>query len=416
MTVLALRHGGGLREMRASYMVADPSRWSTVGSTVPAWGTSEARALVAGYNTDGLSVAAVGAAVRLITETVASFVMRVYTGDAQEKRVVLDDPVAELFQYPSLDGDRDSFRFWQDVATACEIGQGAAVFKAKDKRGRVGELYVLDPRIVQVELGKQGETRVIVDRQDMTGRVVWIRGWAPNPNPAGVSTLDLHAQGLRTAWAYEVYRAAYFENGAQPGLVIQHPGNPTKETRQDMLEGWSKRHGGSPRSHRVGMIWGGATVETITPTLRDSQTAEIADTIVRDVARMFRIQPAELLATTLASSSLPSPEHTADLFVKFSLLSRLRRIERALASDVDLFPDRTRYPLFDMSNFLRGDLSTRATVVHMLRQDGVMTGNEGRAEFGLEPKDGADELQQTPVGGAPGDGTPGAITDGTTPA
>jgi len=164
------------------------------------------------------------------------------------------------------------------------------------------------------------------------------------------------------------------------------------------------------------MIWGGATVEPISPNLRDSQTAEIADTIVRDVARMFRIVPAELLATTIASSSLPQPEHAADLFVRFTLLSRLRRIERALASDPDLFPDRARYPLFDMSNFLRGDLATRATVVHMLRQDGVMTGNEGRAEFGLEPMDGADELQQTPVGGAPGTGTPGAITDGTSPA
>lgn len=414
MTVLALRHGGGQREVRL---------FDTVGLRAPAPGSWEARALLAGYDVDGLSVAAVGAAVRLVSETVASFVMRVYTGDASKKTVLLDDPVAELFQYPSLDGDRDSFQLWQDVATACEIGKGAAIFKARDRRRRVAELYVLDPRTVKAERNAAGETRVLVRRnlagdwRDITSDTVWIRGWAPNPNPEGVSTLDLHAQGLQTAWAYEVYRAAYFENGGLPSVVIQHPGNPVKEKRDEMLDGWERRHSRARNNGRPGMIWGGATVLPITPNLRDSQTAEIADTIVRDVARMFRIVPAELLATTLASSSLPQPEHAADLFVRFTLLSRLRRIERALASDPDLFPDRARYPLFDMSNFLRGDLATRATVVHMLRQDGVMTGNEGRAEFGLEPMDGADELQQTPVGGAPGAaGTPGAITDGTSPA
>jgi len=410
VTVLALRHGGS-REVRL---------FDTVGLRAPAPGSSEAIALLSGYNADGLSVAAVGAAVRLVTETVASFVMRVYTGDASRKQALLDDPVAAVFQYPSLDGDRDSFQLWQDVATACEIGKGAAIFKARDRRRKVAELYVLDPRTVKTERNTAGENRVLVrkslagDWKDITGDVVWIRGWAPNPNPEGVSTLDLHAQGLKTAWAYEVYRAAYFENGGLPSIVIQHPGNLTKDKRDEMLEGWSRRHASARNNSRPGIIWGGATVQPITPNLRDSQTAEIADTIVRDVARMFRIVPPELLATTIAGSSLPSPEHTADLFVRFTLLSRLRRIERALASDPDLFPDRTRYPLFDMANFLRGDLSTRATVVHMLRQDGVMTGNEGRAEFGLEPMDGADELQQTPVGGAPG--TPGSITDGTSPA
>ena len=413
MTVLALRHGGGQREVRL---------FDTVGLRAPAPGSSEAIALLSGYNADGLSVAAVGAAVRLITETVASFVMRVYTGDASKKKALLGDPVAELFQYPSLDGDRDSFQLWQDVAAACEIGKGAAIFKARDRRRRVAELYVLDPRTVRTERSSAGENRVLVrksmagDWKDITSDVVWIRGWAPNPNPEGVSTLDLHAQGLKTAWAYEVYRAAYFENGGLPSIIFQHPGNPSKQVRDEMLEGFARRHSSARNSGRPGMIWGGTIPVPITPNLRDSQTAEIADTIVRDVARMFRIVPAELLATTIASSSLPSPEHTADLFVRFTLLSRLRRIERAIASDPDLFPDRSRYPLFDMSNFLRGDLATRATVVHMLRQDGVMTGNEGRAEFGLEPMDGADELQQTPVGGAPGTGTPGAITDGTSPA
>lgn len=414
MTVLAIRHGGN-REARM---------FNNIGLSAPAPGSYEATALMAGYDVNALAVAAVASAVKLVTETVASFVMRVYEGDAMEREVVLDDPVAELFQYPRLDGQSDSFTFWQDVSTACEVGEGCAILKRRDRRRKVAELEPLAPGAVKVSRDG-GRRRVEAHLEgdppgryrDVTGDVVWVRGWSPCADPTGISTLRLNAPGLRTAWAYEVWRSAYFENGAQPSVVLQHPGNPNKEIRTEILDGWTSRNAGARNQGKVALVWGGMTATSISPTLRDSQTAEIADTIVRDVARMFRIVPAELLATTIASSTLPSPEHAADLFVRFTALPRLRRIERALAVDPDLFPDRARYPRFDLADFLRGDLATRATVVHMLRQDGVITANEGRAEFGYEPRDDGDELQVTPVGGAPntGEQTPAESPNGVPP-
>jgi hypothetical protein len=42
-----------------------------------------------------------------------------------------------------------------------------------------------------------------------------------------------------------------------------------------------------------------------------------------------------------------------------------------------------------------------ATVFHQLRQVGVITANEARIPLGFPAIDGGDELQETPVGGAP---------------
>jgi hypothetical protein len=72
--------------------------------------------------------------------------------------------------------------------------------------------------------------------------------------------------------------------------------------------------------------------------------------------------------------------------------------------DRDLFPNRKRYPRFDVSELLRADWATTASVIHQLKQVGTITANEGRAYIGLPPRrevPGGDVLQVTPVGGAP---------------
>jgi hypothetical protein len=76
------------------------------------------------------------------------------------------------------------------------------------------------------------------------------------------------------------------------------------------------------------------------------------------------------------------------------------RIEQALTSDADLFPETDWCMEFDTSQFLRADIHTRWDAYRLGRQGGWITANEIRAKEGLPPADGGDEIQQTPVGGA----------------
>jgi hypothetical protein len=181
-----------------------------------------------------------------------------------------------------------------------------------------------------------------------------------------VSTPERTRSSLRTAIAYEEFRGDFFENDGAPSLILTVDGKPTREQRREYLESWTRRH---RRKHRVGLAWNGMKVDSISSNLQEAQASEVADAIVRDVARICRIYPAELLHVSVQGTRPPaSAELWADLLFRFTLLPRMRRIERALAADVDLFPDKSLYPRFDVSEFVRGDIATTGNLVHELVQ------------------------------------------------
>ena len=348
-----------------------------------------------------LAVAAVACAVRLVADTVGGMVVRTYHGDSMDRRPVLTDPVAEVFQYPA--DDVTSVDLWSDVATSLELEKHAFIWKVK-AGGQVVELIPMDPGLFHVTRQKPTSPKVIRARvngeaTDVTKDVIHIRGWAAVPGVDGVSTIDLHRQTFHSAQALDEYRGRYFDNDAAPGVVIEMPGRPTKDQRRDMLASWVRRHGGPQNKNRPGLLYGGAKLVVPTPSLRDSQAAEMTRAIATDVARAFRIYPIDLVHAALAGTLPPSAEVWSDMFLRFSLFGRLRRIERALSADLDLYPDRRRYARFDVNDFHRGDLQTTASTIHNLVQVGVMTPNEGRGQLGLVPVATGDILNWPPVGG-----------------
>jgi hypothetical protein len=88
----------------------------------------------------------------------------------------------------------------------------------------------------------------------------------------------------------------------------------------------------------------------------------------------------------------------------------LRRIELALAADLDLFANTDVYPQFTTDDLLRADALTQAQVEHYQIQDGSLLPDEARAKRGQTPLPPIPEdpsqtpgmvPQVTPVGGAP---------------
>jgi HK97 family phage portal protein len=402
--VIIATRGGQNRELR----------FGELGAFIPPPGSRVALE-GGGFGYGGeLSIPAVASAIRLIAESVGSFVLRVFEGDAEQRRPVANAPQAALFQDPAEEST--SFNLWEDVATSVETSGNAFIWKVM-VGGRVAELMSVPAEYCRVFRRKPGgpkviEARIGAETRDITANVIHVRGWSPVQNASGRSTIDLHSRVLHGMVTLEEFRGRFFDADSTPNLVITHPGNPTKEQRSDFREAWNARHRG-PDGEKMGLLWGGASVQQLTSTLKDAQAAEMSASDVKDVARMFRIFPAVLL-TAETEARLPDAEVVGDLFYRFTLMPRLRRIERAISSDRDVFPDARRYAHFDVSEIVRGNITTSSGKVHMLKQVGVMTANEGRAEIGLPPSTdpSADVLQQTPVGGAPNDAAPAQLSPG----
>jgi len=349
--------------------------------------------------TPALEVAAVACAVRLVSELIASMVMRTYIGDASERRPVLDSSQARLFQEPAEGWT--SFDMWSDTVAACELGRHAFIWKVRTQR-QVEEIYPIDPDYVRIERDKASGTRMIQARIDgkiknVTRDVIPIRGWAPLAAVDGIARPEIHRKQLQTMRSFIEFQGRYFENDAATGVILNMPGQPNRTQRKDIVDSFVRRRAGSRNGFRVGTLWGGVTAEVLASNMTDAQGPAVAENITRTVAQMWGIFPVEVLHATIRTPE--TPEAVADKLWRVTLMPRARRLERAFHADVDLFPDRALYPKFDASDFVRGDIATTATVIHELVQVGVLTKNEGRAMFGLPPIPGGDVLIEIPVGG-----------------
>ena len=349
---------------------------------------------------DPVGIPAVSGAIRLISEAIGSFVMRVYEGDASKRQPVFDAPQAALLQDGALDYCT-SVDTWSSVVTSIEIWGHGLLYKGR-AGGKVAELYAFPPEMVCIYVDDRGrkviEARTDSQILDITNDVIHVKGWSPIVGVTGDMTLKRHARTLNGTLALQEFRGRYFDSDETPNLLLIHPGNPAKQARDEFRESWANRHRG-PDGDKTGFLWGGITAEQLGKSLEQSQVEQLMNLDVEDIARMFGIYPRELLTATEAKT-LPLAETVTDLFQRFTLLSRERRIERAISGDREIFPNRVRYCRFDSTEFTRGSIEVTAEKVHKLKQVGMITANEGRSELGLPPSDdpNADTLLETPVG------------------
>ena len=87
--------------------------------------------------------------------------------------------------------------------------------------------------------------------------------------------------------------------------------------------------------------------------------------------------------------------------LKFYVLPRLKRIERAFAADLDLYSGTGLVGEFMTAALERADFVTRMRGYKDARQGGWATANEIRDYENLPPRDDGDSLLETPTGSAP---------------
>jgi HK97 family phage portal protein len=238
-----------------------------------------------------------------------------------------------------------------------------------------------------------------------------IRGWTITPGAdLGVSLITLYRETIGAALAARDYSSQFYSNGTSVPGFITIPGPANQEDLDRFAAEWQQRHGGIGNAHRPGMLGNGAGWISTGMSLRDAQYIETQRFSAEEIARIFRVTPGMLGIVPGNSGSITSPDSDFERFLQADLGPRIRRIEMALMNDPDLFPSGGNlFPEFLTAAILRPSLQARAATYVDLIQAGVMTANEARELENMPPKEGGDELQQTPVGGAPNLGTPDAV-------
>lgn len=368
---------------------------------------------------------AVGAVIRQICGAIAMCDLDVYKdsdadGGYQEKAegTWQDD----LFDNPSLDDSE--FDFLSDLAAGIEGAGNSFFLKTKNKRGQVLELRPIPPDMVQIR--RQGGQKVFDIRiptafgsslQEVRGLttadILHIPGFRWPGLLSGISPITAHRASLDRSLALEEYAGRFFQNDASVNFAIQVPGKVSKTQAKQILDVWESTHGGLSNAHRPGLLANGADVKQLGISMKDAQFIE-SEAITTLQAAQIWDWPVDSISGGDTSTTQRLSVEQLGLRRLMHLAPRLRRIEKALIADHDLFPPSSGLcPRFTTTALIRLDAMAQAQVNHLEIQDGTKSPNEVRADKGLRPRPGGDVYLQTPVGAGANDPAPPADPSGT---
>lgn len=218
----------------------------------------------------------------------------------------------------------------------------------------------------------------------------------------GISVLQRAAEVITAARARQQHDLRYYENGAQPGGVlqtqadlsgrVQDPENPNKMIgRKDLLRReWERIHAGPTNANRLAILDYGLEYKSVSLTNKDAQFIESQEVAIRDIARYFGIPLYKLQEGKQAYSS---NEQNAIEYVVSTLHPIVTQYEEEQTWKM-LFADQISAGLelrINMMAELRGDNAARSAWYKNMREIGVFSVNDINRLEDMPDVEGGDE-------------------------
>jgi HK97 family phage portal protein len=205
----------------------------------------------------------------------------------------------------------------------------------------------------------------------------------------GISRIDFMKENLGLAKALEEFAARFFGQGSSASGIIEFPGNLTREQAKDLVSGFEEGHKGLRRSHRPGVLFGGAKFTKTTVDNDSAQFLESRRFAVEEIARIFRVPPSMLGVTTAGAMSYASVEQNGIQYVTHTLRPYIEKIEEGYSR---LLEGRA-FMKFNVDGLLRGDQASRYTSFSTGLQSGFLSINDIHRLEDMPPVDGGDSYR-----------------------
>ena len=349
-----------------------------------------------------IRMSTVYACVRLLGDTISSLPLGAYVRRGRNRISYISafGEQPEWINKPNPEATR--LEFFEQVISSLNIHGNAFILTVRDDMDEVRELYCIHPDDIRIERLGSGEP-IIYKMRDSEGtysRILTSKEMLHIPmfrlpgSLYGLGPISAARLTIGAAMAADTYAAAYFGNAANPGGVIEVPGELTEEQASDIGRDWNITHTGPYRAGKIGLLSGGATFRPLTLNAADAQLLEARRFNVEDIARLFRV-PISLLGHPVAGSmSFASVEAQNLSFVQHSLRPLLERLEQALSG---LLPEPEGFIKFNLDALLRGTTLERFDAYTKGLREGFLSLNDVRSVEDLAPLGEAGDQYRVPL-------------------
>lgn len=331
------------------------------------------------------------ACARVLAESVAGLPFHLLRHlENGEKKIAREHPLYRIL-HDAPNSWQTSFE-WREQAMLhlCLYGNAYSEIRP-GAAGAVTELWPLHPSRMKVERIENGRLRYKYREENGTetaytqDQIMHLR-WLSDDGVNGMVPVELARDAIGLARACEIHGAAFFGNGARPGVVLSTDNTLSAEAAEMLRNNWERMHRGAERSNKTAVLTGGLKPIEMGGNNQEAQFLEARRFQVEEVCRLYRMPPH--LVGDLTRSSFSNIEQQSIDFVQHTLLPWLRRFETAVARD--LITDPTYFAEFDTRGLLRGDASARSAYYQTLWNLGVASINEIRRWENLDPVEGGD--------------------------
>jgi len=331
---------------------------------------------------------AVYACIRILAEAIAGLPLHLYEyNDTGGKERVPDHPLYYLL-HDEPNPEMTSFVFRETLMSHLLLWGNAYAQVIRDGRGNPLALYPLLPSKMEVSRAPNGELLYSYrmekeeSREKPNGGTVILRRDQVLHIPGlgfdgllGYSPVAMAKNAVGLAIATEEYGAAFFQNGANPGGVLEHPG--VVKAPDQLRESWYGQFGGSGKAHKIAVLEEGLKFHAIGIPPEQAQFLQTRKFQINEIARIFRVPPH--MVGDLEKSSFSNIEQQSLEFVKYTLDPWVIRWEQSLQQSLILPAEKGKlFIKFNLDGLLRGDYQSRMTGYATARQNGWMSANDIR--------------------------------------
>lgn len=352
-----------------------------------------------------LECAAVLAAVRVLSESIASLPLNLYRRLPNGGKEIADDQhLHEVLHFQPNDW-MTAFEFKEWLMSQLLLwGSAYAYIKPGQTGGAVEQLIPLHASRMEVKRMRSNNPKNIGPLRYYYTQAPTLT--EPNPEPLeyrqheifhirwlssdGVNShvpVTLSREAIGLARATEIHSSAWFGNGARGGTIFETTQPQKPESLQRFKEAYNDAHQGPDRAYKTLVLPFGFTKRQEET---NNAVASLLDTrrfAVEEIARIYRV-PAHLMGD-LTNVRYNSVEQAAIDFVTFSLIPWCRRIEMAIRRDL-VVDDKAYFASFDVNALMAGDYEARSKFIREMWNMGALDIDEVRAEIGRNPLGGED--------------------------
>lgn len=363
-----------------------PKNYATAGAGLSFfWGKSSSGKNVTPRSS--MQMTAVYACVRVLAEGIAGLPLHLYRYDEKGNQVKAADSKLYFLLHDEPNPEMTSFIFRETLMTHLLLWGNAYAQIVRNMRGEIVGLYPLMPDRMTVGRDENGALYYEYTRYGDESHSTILGTVRLSPNEVlhipglgfdglvGYSPIAMARNAIGMGLAVEEFGAKFFEKGAAPAGVLEHP--TIVKDAERIRNNWENVYGGSGNSGKVAILEEGMKYSPISIPPDQAQFLETRKFQLNEIARIYRVPPH--MIGDLEQSSFSNIEQQALEFVKYTLGPWVMRWEQQLSKAL-LSPKEkgVYFAKFNVDGLLRGDYQSRMNGYAIGINNGFMSPNDVR--------------------------------------